>query len=589
MDISIPETTANAEQLQQRIHDYIHQQFSRAPHGRNKDTYFAIVETFPELVFDTLATLRKNPIDQHHSLWLLLIKALLVHTRSLAKLHELLSPLAGSDPMFAERTNSVQPRIHDVIDCVVHLLKNGSIDYVLDQKPYECCLRETFIDTAEVLFAIVSKYPDLAQGNQLMTLSSRWMEAFFNNINTFKYSSWEAKVLAQERSFPMLVLFIKASFFTGSSDVLKPLLASDPGHQPLISELYPCNLIAQTLVLYSDIVDFYRYCAFSMTLVAAGTAECSAIDDRFSDLAHIFYVVLLDLPSLNLSNYRPVTELPGLMDLQEVLALMRGSNQHIKAEERDEISFFYVLNCLLSLRTIQDFVHPQQRFLHEATHFVESFGKRIASDLDVLASSNQSYSSSVLSMLSLEQRSLAPVPQPSSRVLSSILIDGTYKEKLHLVKFFFSGVIAQDGSIANLAKLFNFKGVVEGSNFQLSIKHQELCHITSHIDSRASPGKSLYVSSIEKIIRLLHLLAIDHLHCSGGLERSADATIAAVFHTTYTINDILLVKKILRVGPNGKVERITERTADGDDDVLDQLQLVGITQELDRIIHSSEK
>lgn len=592
MDITAIESEDNGEALQHKIADYIHGQFSKIPLGKDKESYLRSCEVFPDVVFETLAMLRRNSVEEHLSLWLLSLLGLVTQTDALTQIHYSLSPQFSFDSQFIDRTNMVKPRVYDVCDCVGHFLKNASLAQVYKKNDAGSFFEKTFLHVLHTTFEILSRCPDLDGGHVLIGIASHWIGRLVeSNLNSHN----EAQLLARERAFPVLVRFLKAAFFTGYPRAILPLYTNNEGLEPTISELYPCILIEKTLLHYSDLVDFYRYSAYLLTTMAVGEDSesfKSSINFNLAEIADFFYLVLLDLPSMHPFNYRPPNELSGTLDLPEALFLANKSHQHVTHTERDEISFFYVINSLLRLNSIQEIVQPNQKFLQEASHFVNSFGKRIASDLDYLASSNQSYSNSVISMLSLEQRSSAPLAVPTAKLLSSILTEGTYKEKLHLVKFFFNGLTPSaqtlyEPGIVNLARTFNFKGVAAQSSLPMNLKHQELLHLISHIDERTTPGKRLYVTALEKIIRLFHLLTVDHLICGAGLRQTLEDVIRGIFNSTYTFDEIASVRQLLSYGNDGKLQKVNQYFVDEDEDILDQKHLLEITHELDRIIHAS--
>ena len=359
---------------------------------------------------------------------------------------------------------------------------------------------------------------------------------------------------------PTLVNIGKTAFLSGAPSAVVPLVLAT--ENPPVSESFLPELVLDPSVTLPLITDYYRYYAFCLV---TSVVEGATIDERAANKADTFFKVLLNLPHLHLSNY--------MADTSSELA--SSETKLVSSSEREEMAFFYLINYLLRMRKLADFVEPEKYFIHERRFFVASFNRRCGAELDFSVSASLSRTGSVVSMTRAAETAIGLLPHVT---LSSILSEGTYKEKVRLVAEFMNltSETGGAGSIARLVKSFDMSGLHHRTNHFTQGSH-DILHIYNRIDPQQFPGKALYVKAVDMIVRLLQLVTLKHFLPVFSRSLQPAQFLTNLFGTNYLLRDVLLVKDLLYVDEED-VLQISYRASSEADRLSKQFQLLRTTR-----------
>lgn len=561
MEITTPDADAgDIATLISEIQNHTQRRIENRPIQRKSD-FIQAAQAYPDLVCEFLVLLRKQDPQRHQYLWLFILTRLASATTSFYDQNENIK----SDQLIKAALTAIHPSVQIVWDCLVRFMKVVDLNRLLnvENSALRRRIRKEFLNLLDNALEFVATGPEVMLGTDALSLISRLLESYFSIVVLKDTSrSFEAE------SFETIVAFLKAAFFCGQPETILPLVCPDSG-QPVLTELYACEVMAQHSISFSHVMDYYRYAGYC--LVTAATLGPS-INEKYADLADIFLKVLLNMPNVNVSNYQ------ASVDQSDALTRVISRKHHITPKEREELSFYFGLNYLLRMRDLSTLLHPDTYYRQEIRFFLNAFINRASSELDQLAT--QSYSNSVVNMQRLEQQAVAVTTQ-YSRTLSSILYDGTYKEKVQLVINFFELQLSRY-SVVDFVQKFNFSEVEQDAPFDVSFRHSDLHHLVERIDPQFS-GKLLYVQAINKVVRLCELLTITHLHSSAGLCTDADAVLARLFHTTYTFAEVAEVKNLMAI-ENGKLVRKYYEVGSDEDRIKHQFAMLETTQDIDAFV-----
>lgn len=546
-----------------------------------KASFIAAASTYPDLVCEFLVLLRRHDARTHQYLWLFTLTGLTEVSVAIFREFERLTgkPNAQITAAMAAMTSSLQ----NVCDMVGRFMSTMNLDLLFDSqdKSFWRALAKSLILTEEKV--ICGELLDLLEntldlvflGRDLVDVSSTFI--LVNAIVTNYYKGYVALDLASTHlaeCFESVVLLAKTAFYLGQPQAIVPLFAPSEGEQ-ILSEMYPCDLLAFHSLDFRSVMDYYRYVAYCLATLGAHNTY---INDRFVDTADLFFKVLLNMPNMNPRTYLTAIEFASVPGA--AANAQQSGKQHISLKEREELSFFFMINYMLRMKSLNAFISPDTYWQEENTFFGLAFSRRVSSDLDHLASVTQSYTNSVVSMQRLEQQALAVDSGPNSRTLSAIFHDGTYKEKIQLVGAFFKQ--RNRFPISNFVQLFNFSGALPDASFQVGMMHNDMQHLVSRINGDQYPGKKLYIHVMDKIVRLLQLLTIRHLYASAGLASDPEALLAKLFHTTYSFRDITQVRKAMDIDEHGKLVREYNGLSKLEDEqIAAQFRLLETTQDLE--------
>lgn len=519
---------------------------------------------------EVIALLTKQDISTHQYLWFFAACELARVAEAVAEARARFAD--SSDSRLANAVKMLKTPLHDSVNTVIRFLPRWNMAILKGKAGAEAQkLSAMYIGLVLLICNAVVAGHAVLDGAADMTVVAESLVTFSYVYNT------NSRELAL-RVFPALVGVAKASFFVGQPQAVVLLaFGSD-----LVSESTPTTILARLKPDFHHIMDFYRYYGYCfVTLAVVG----SAIDQKYSDLADVFLRVLLGLPNLQLSNYFSPASPAGQLSLPKL---------YFSDTDREELSFFFLLNTLLNYTSLDQYVRGDSEIRAEMLYFTTQFNGRVLKDLALLASPSQSYSNSLISVPSLEHRIFTPSPVANSKTLSSILSEGTYKEKVNLVLQFFkiSGSAHLLGpahksawnSLISFVQIFNLCNNPGTLGLTTKIRNSDVTHCVSYIDREKYPGKALFVHAIDKSVRLMQLLSLLHLSETAGLSSDPDSMISRLFNTGYTFNDIAGVKDLAGVDPDGTFCRKFGNELLEDDQIAAQYKILQRTKRLEECV-----
>lgn len=585
MNIYTPEYECkDLELLDESVEQHLKGHKFLIPTVPSKSDFLAIAPTLPDLIYGLVSPIARKPVKDHRFLWARTLEFVVSRASALVEVYQAVQSQSRPDSDFRHVVKELKEVLDNLISFVTLFLGQAEGEFLDVGSAHSDSIRRSFTTLlCESLEMALNARSITANGDFLDTLANCIVNTV-NYVEQKKYKEWEHKITSQSDVMPVIVAFCRTSFLLGVPDKIVPLFA---GGRPVVSETFPFNFVANLDTNLPLLVDFYRYAGFCLVTLSIMDDSVSHIKSEYADLANNFFVPLLTLPNLSLSNYVTVNDLPNNPSGITSAPTFK-SGQYILEQNREEISFFYVISYILRLKSLSSLVEPVPRFQAEMCFFANSFGRRISSDLDLLASSHQSYSNSTISMLSLEQRASAAAPTANGNTLSTILTEGTYKEKLHLVKIFFDTLATlKYSSLMSLAKLiraFNFESVPEGSLLTNSMKTQDFHHLLSNVDIHAFPGKKLYVRAVDKIVRLIQLLTLLHLQSTLGLDSQPSELLANLYRTTYTFEQISKVQPLLEFNRDGRLQRTKVPRNNEEHEIVAQFDMIAATRDLKQVM-----
>lgn len=363
----------------------------------------------------------------------------------------------------------------------------------------------------------------------------------------------------------------KAALYSGCPSAVLPLVFSPAGY---ISDSFVLPLIGHDDFSINMIIDHFKYAGYCLV---SCVAEQDAVNDELTRKADMYFRILLNLPNLQLTNYN--LELQNYGDLLSLL-----STRYVSFLEREELAFFYVLNRLLMFRSLETFASADKYFETELKFFIDSFNFRVGSELDQLVSVPLSRNGSYVSV----PKAGEPIPDSgveTNLTLSSILTDGSYKERLKLVVSFFrhfSTVGKQ--RLSGLRRFVNSYDLSQlhthQDHTQLESASNEILGLVSRMDFTKFPGKQLYLKAIDKIVRLVQLLSLKFYVTTAGISQLPMITLKQAFISDYTLEQILLVKPLLSYEKD-ELSVTGRREMSDDERYLHQLKLFEKTKALE--------
>lgn len=365
----------------------------------------------------------------------------------------------------------------------------------------------------------------------------------------------------------LMIGISKAALYGGCPSAILPLVFSQPA---CLSETFIIPIVGNECFSIELLIDYFRYGAYCLV---STVAEHDKIEDSFTKKADIFLKVLLNLPNLQLTNY---LEKEGEM-------LVSLFSKYVTLTEREELSFFYLINFLMKSRSLEDLTDSEKNYVAELTFFVNAFNRHTAYELDQLASVPLSRNGSYVSVPKAAEPSTQALNVETFATMSSILHDGSYKERLKLVVDFFKQFMINSlrRSFSGLSRGFDLSTLHLNQDApQLFSSNNELLSLINRIDSEKFPGKFLYLKAVDKIVRLVQLLSLKFFLCTAGLAQSPQEILGQYIVSRYSLDQILLVKDILATDGTILITRSTDENA-ADSDIQHQIELVKRTRALE--------
>lgn len=551
-EITTPDSEAKVALLIATIDRFLDERLLPYYSLESKTTYLDAAHHLPDHICEVLVILMKTDINTHQYLWLHSALALSRVASSVFDAHCRFGNLL--DPPFVRASNILNARLVDIFGALNRFLNGWDMSIVTG--PSSLAKREstsTLLLVHEMSQALVSGQFHLVTEVSILSDIIIRVKSLHEELNL--------------ATFTALVSVARAAFFAGQPDAVAQLAFSE---NPLVSESTAVNILDEQPE-FADVMDFYRYYGYCfVTLATMG----ESINQKYSDLADVFLRVLLKLPNLLIYNFYPVVQ---------------NSRLHFSALDRQELAFYFLLNTQLNYTSLDQYLRIDAQTKSELHYFTTEFNSRISRDLAHQASPSQSYSNSAISIPNLEHRM---TPQPtvfSSRALSSIVSDGTYKEKVNLVLQFFKTSnafrsqmpeeVRNAGCLVNFVQLFNLSGSPQNSELAVKMQNDSLLHCISNIDGETYPGKVLFVEAIGKIVKLFELLTILHLSDSVGLSFNPDVMIAKVFNTGHRFEDLAQIKHLAHFDGQ-KYKRRYTRMLD-DERIAAQFSILQRTKDLE--------
>ncbi|GEQ67761.1 hypothetical protein JCM33374_g1426 [Metschnikowia sp. JCM 33374] len=534
-----------------------------------RNDYVRAAQTFPDIAMEYFCILAKTGLAGHSWLWLSVLTRLAHICTKLAQQRKLHS--AASDVHVASAAALYLPVFHQVArNCEIFF---DSADLRVFFNNTECGGLSRFLKCVNASLGLcVPDKTHLKHGSivpSVVSALTRGFSLMCAHESTRVSSEHEFKVTV----FPTLVETAKTAFHTGSPQAILPLLfPNDPGSTVPLPDSFLSSIVPDPRITLPLITDYYRYFAFCLVTCVT---EGSVIDEGTTNKADIFLKVLINLPHLHLSNYMAEALASGEMGLSTPPRLVPGV-------EREEMSFFYLLNCLLRIRSLSDYVDPGYLFKRERRFFITSFNKRCGAELDFSASASSSRAGSVASVTRGGDSMNRSYGTTSAHVtLSSILSEGSYKEKVRLVAEFFNlaGESAGAGSIKRLVETFDISSLHHRTNHFRSSSH-DVSQIFNRIDPQQYPGKIAYVKALDMVVRLLQLVSLKCLNPSFGKSVHPADLLAKLFKTNYSVRDIISVKDLLDIDVNDQLHIRYRSSASEADLLAKQFHLLETTRSL---------
>lgn len=515
----------------------------------SKNEYLQASQTFPDVAMEYFCVLSKNPPSSHQWLWLLVVTRLAQISTRLIQQRKQLSPFM--DIHISSAAAILGLLVQQVARHCEMLLEALDMSFIISNET----ARSSFLAAVKVSVGLcMPEQTYLKHGSLVVSvvLAISRYSVEFSPENDVHFQEFKVSLL------PVLVEIAKAAFLSGVPSAVLPLVFPDENSSSaLVSETFLPSIILDPRVTLPLITNYYRYYAFCLVTSAS---EGNQIDDVLAKKADLFLRVLLGLPHLQLVNYMAET---ASVDGASAV----GETMMVSGVEREEISFFFLLNYLLRIRSLASFVDPDAYFIKERRFFIASFNKRCGAELDFSASASLSRTGSVVSMTRVPD--LTSVNYPLASVtLSSILSDGSYKEKVRLVADFFNltSETGGAGSVRRLIQNFDMSGMHHRTN-HFSLSSHDVVHIFNRIDSQQYPGKVAYVKALDMIVRLLQLVSLKHFHLTFAHSLRPAEFLSLYFKTNYLLRDILLVKDLLLLEDND-VLRISYRPVSSEADFI---------------------
>jgi hypothetical protein len=434
---------------------------------------------------DVSSELLKFPIANHKILWLV-------------ELASILSVLKKDFQYFSDTYLQGIPfdsaeSITKVLNSLVQLnhLINEKLTMLL--KYYD----QFVLDSAIVQFA------DVVTDSLCLLTMDKCESDEDNSLQLLKVLQTTLLTFYQCLPFEILVGFIKSCYLVGQSSLVVPFLAE------VFTPKLGIEMVDSNSTKLSELINYHKYMAYNLVALSLDSETITEPQCReFNDTSEIHFRILLNFPNLATHIYTNL-QFGKPNDVQD-FSLKKDDNLVVSLQERQEISWLYVINSLLRLSTIQQLSDPNVYFKQELDFLNESLPDSLSKYIGISASSHGSAHSSVLSIVDLANKAATKKSNYSTgnklllRSLSAIFSHGGYKEKSNL--------------IVNFIKHFNPRSnipiqEINGRFSSLKNDHMGLIQLFGEDAS----GKFLYVKALNRICKILTALTIKFLVENGGL------------------------------------------------------------------------
>ncbi|KHC53687.1 Protein not essential for viability [Candida albicans P60002] len=371
------------------------------------------IEGYQEFLFNANTLFGERPLADYQYLWLETIYRL---TFTLVKLKKSFSQLyLHAQPYEIE---SIGPKA---------IVLNAKLMQATEELSILMC--EFFNNALSIVVEFENRVQSLIGQCLKLLLLEEMEDDRFDHISNAVLQQIQVYLINHKVGIEILIRFSETVYKLGKSPLILPLL------QEFDPEL-PMNLIASNAINLVDVMNFYRYVSFNLV-------SLSVNDKKYAKLAEIYFRILLAFPNLNLKLYVKDEDEKGMFrDKRDEFI--------INLSERQELSLMYVLNYLLAVGSLRKLLESSQLYQKELSFLVNSVSLSLSKDIDKLASQTTSTRSSMVSIpqynmeierkLEIEKKLASSKYKYSS--LSSVIFNGSYKEKLRLVVNFGESLLA---------------------------------------------------------------------------------------------------------------------------------------------------
>lgn len=538
--LDLSDNEGSPETLISRIQSHLRKRLSQFSDVSSHAGFILAAQTFPDEVMSLLKDLSACGFENHKYLWLLTIGEIL---RSALAVASYADGLSDQNKQISFATASMMPTMNETCLYVETLVKKWefvSLPTTLESTSDR--LMKYFYNLLNLACDWLTKGPRLLHDETCLNV-------IVQRINTMHQMQCD-KFLSE--AFPTLAYFSRAAFLCGRPELVLKI-------DKLIGSVsHATQLLLHAKLELDTLIDFCRY--FGYCLVTCAVSG-DMIDQELCDRADGFLTALIGLPNLRLSGYiRPDADDPEAGSSRE-------SGKYISVKQREEISFFYVINSVLRMNLLVQVVSTTERFQSECNFLLNSVHFRVSQELDVLASAPHSHSTSAVGLQAYEMEARNTLPARNSCVMSSILEDGTYKEKLLLLLSFLQHLSMMKskgkptlppGQLVKLVQTFTMNGLLPTVDLKTRLTNNDIVMLVNKINKFVFPGKMLFLEALRKIVCLCELLFMKHAFMTMNIKSSFDSLLEHIFETLIPINDVINVKPLMRFSGEGELKLLNK-------------------------------
>ncbi|KAL6452241.1 hypothetical protein SBY92_001499 [Candida maltosa Xu316] len=391
------------------------------------------IEAYDEFLTSIKKLFNEKPLDQYQYLWL----------EGIYKLTHILYKLKL---VFSNLYLHLQPHeIENIVNKAIPL----ATKLVYFTKELSQLVYQFFNNVGNIPVIFQNKVQDLIFQTFTLLLVDEIDDPSLANAYNAILQVIQLYLLSNSTNISLIVYFNEVIYKLGKSELIVPLLDTlDPE--------IPINMIINGSINLVDVMNYYRYVAFN--LVTLSLLENSK---KYNQLAEVYFRILLRFPNLGLNLYT-------IEDEDKSLKSDKRNEFIINLAERQELSLVYVLNYLLSLRSLRNLIDSPTLYKNELKFLVRSVSFCLSKDINELASQPGSTRSSMVSIpqykMEVEkkvelERKFCDKGKFSS--LGGTILYGSYKEKLKLVINFGEAFDTPNINLSNIYDRLNTHNLVD--------------------------------------------------------------------------------------------------------------------------------
>jgi len=553
---------SNLNQLIKSILDYQLKRQSdeslRIKKNYSANDFISKVNNLEEYFYDSISYLSKLQQEDHQFLWLISLESLtsVLYKYKVFYYENLLND-SYVDRHEIYNTNHVLASIATKMERITGFFKDLTNQFFTEHIPVG-----KFISSGTYSTIIMNKlFNFITTSFEILTIDEAEDMLYINEVTPtvtsigeflslyYAYIGCLEEVAKQELSndvFPILTEYIKTIYIIGESKLILPFMESGDQLNPIINPKTPLKVIQSSTIDFTFLKDYYKYTAFN--LLALSLSKEGRIEHEYNVQSDIYFRVLLSFPNLSTTVYERFeisnNQSENLCDSAQLHERIQPDNMEFSSVsllERQEISLQFILNYLLQLSDLRNLIEPEQHYKSELKFLIRSVSTSISQDIHVSASRSGSlYPSTTPSYAQLNMldtnNNQKQVTNIKFASLSSIILHGTYKEKLMMIIGFCERLNQKSLNIPHIIERFNLD-----SNFE-----NDFQHLVSMIDAEKYPGKLIYAKTISKITQLLKVISIKHLVQSSGINNVPESYLNKLFCSREPLSVSSKIKKIVK-------------------------------------------